>query len=65
MIACMLKLVVISIFSVGLAAHTLRFDIHYKFLIQEVLTLILMLLVIGIGLAVNIYIQGDVIEANI
>ena len=53
MLGCMFKLVFLSIFSVGLAAHTLRFDVHYKSLGQEVLALMLMIIVIGSGVAFN------------
>ena len=28
--ACLFNLMILSYFSIGLAAHTMRFDIHYK-----------------------------------
>ena len=64
MLGCALKLVFLSIFSVGLAAHTLRFDVHYKSVCQDVLALLAMIAVIGAGLTLNYVQQGNILDTN-
>ena len=60
----MFKLVFLSIFSVGLAAHTFRFDVHYKSIGQEVLVLLLMLIVVGVGVTRNMMQNAHILETN-
>ena len=46
--ACLFNLMILSYFSIGLAAHTMCFDIHYKSLGQEILALLGMITVIAV-----------------
>ena len=64
MLGCMFKLVFLSIFSVGLAAHTLRFDVHYKSLGQEILALMLMIIVVSLGVTFNMMQKDYTLETN-
>ena len=64
MLGCMFKLVFLSIFSVGLAAHTLRFDVHYKSLGQEILALMLMIIVISLGVTFTVMQDDQILNTN-
>ena len=64
MLGCMLKLVLLSLFSVGLAAHTLRFDVHYKSVGHEAGSLLLMIIVVGAGLTLNYLSTDKVLDTN-
>ena len=51
--ACLFNLMILSYFSIGLAAHTMRFDIHFKSIGQEVLVLVGMIAVFGVWITTH------------
>ena len=55
---------ILSYFSIGLAAHTMRFDIHYKSLGQEVIALVGMIAVFGIWTSVYLMHTPQVLQTN-
>ena len=55
---------ILSYFSIGLAAHTMRFDIHFKSIGQEVLVLVGMIAVFGVWITTHFMHTPQVLLTN-
>ena len=64
MLGCMLALVFLSIFSVGLAAHTLRFDVHFKSISHEIILWILLVVIVGTGSFYDYMAKDIILHSN-